>query len=437
MAASVEDLKGYEHQFVGSPPDDLLCLICHSVARDPQQINCCGKLLCKVCLEDHKRYSRTCPQCRKPINSFADKISKFFILFLKSAWYYFHFIIGQRNILSLTVLCDNSSDRCEWVGKLRYLDNHLASCDYTRLPCPNECHTGKKVVQLCRKDLEKHTKEECPRRQYECPHCQEAGEFKERTTTHLKECPMKEVPCPKRRCNTRLPRRDLPKHRLKCLFEKVPCKFSLIGCNEEVLRKDLKQHEGDSQLHLQLAIEIVNQQQITIRNQDNMLTQLKAREMPIKYKFTDYDHHKTADDTIHSPGFYTSPGGYKMCISVDASGKYGEDKGTYVSVYVYLMKGENDDHLPWPFTGRVTVELLNQLEDRNHYLKTIMFIPDEPSSQRVVKKEKSCSGWGHRRYISHSELGFHPAKNRQYLKNDCLYFRISVDAKRSSTPWLV
>ena len=78
MAAIVEGKKGYDHQFVEPPPDDLLCLICLCVARDPQQINCCGKVLCKVCLEEHKQHSDYCPQCRKPIKSFADKRSKFF-----------------------------------------------------------------------------------------------------------------------------------------------------------------------------------------------------------------------------------------------------------------------------------------------------------------------------------------------------------------------
>ena len=70
-------------------------------------------------------------------------------------------------------------------------------------------------------------------------------------------------------------------------------------------------------------------------------------------------------ESFHSPGFYISPVGYKMCIKVDCNG-YGISKGTHVSVYAYLMRGENDDHLPWPFTGTVTVELLNQLEDDSH-----------------------------------------------------------------------
>ena len=77
MAASAGDLKGYDHEFLESPLDDLLCLICLCVARDPQQINCCGKVLCKQCLEDHKQHSSDCPQCRKNIVSFPDKRSKY------------------------------------------------------------------------------------------------------------------------------------------------------------------------------------------------------------------------------------------------------------------------------------------------------------------------------------------------------------------------
>jgi hypothetical protein len=79
MAANVGNLKGYDHQFVDPPSNDLLCLICLCVARDPQQINCCGKVFCKECLEEHKKHSNNCPQCREHIVSFADKRSKYII----------------------------------------------------------------------------------------------------------------------------------------------------------------------------------------------------------------------------------------------------------------------------------------------------------------------------------------------------------------------
>ena len=315
----------------------------------------------------------------------------------------------------------------------------MASCGFTLLPCPNKCHGGgdKHITKFLRKELEKHNKE-CPRRQYECPHCQEAGEYQERTTKHPMKCPLIVLPCPKPGCKQRIARCNLSKHYKECMFVLVPCKYAAIGCKTELLRKDLGVHEGDSQQHLQLAIDTVFQQQIIIREQENKLAHLQSKEMPMKYKFTTFDQHKTANDKIYSPTFYTSPGGYKMCISVHANGDgEGKGKGTCISVYANLMKGENDNHLPWPFTGTVTVELLNQLEDKNHHSKNMTFFPDKVSSKRVVNEERSTSGLGHSCYISHSKLVYNAAKNCQYLKYDCLYFRISVDAKRSSTPWLV
>ena len=184
MAASVGDLKGYDHQFVEPPPDDLLCLIYLCVARDPQQINRCGKLFCKGCLEEHKKNSTVCPQCRKVINSFADKRSKYQKNCVIHAHNH-HNTTGERDILSLKARCDNTSNGCEWTGELRSLDKHLASCGFILLPCPNKCQNGDKVVQLLRKDMQRHTKEECPRRQYECSDCHEIGEYRQMITKHL------------------------------------------------------------------------------------------------------------------------------------------------------------------------------------------------------------------------------------------------------------
>ena len=242
---------------------------------------------------------------------------------------------------------------------------------------------------------------------------------------------MVKVACPNRGCKTYSIRSDLPNHRKECPFEKVPCKYSTIGCTEVVERKDLKEHERDSQRHLQLAVDTVHQLQTKVGNM-----QAQSREIPVLYKFISFNQHKTLRDTIYSPAFYTSPTGYKMCIGVYANGN-GGGKDTHISVFTFLMKGENDDYLPWPFTGKVTVELLNQLEDKNHHSLSIRFNSDSDTNQRVVDKERSGTGWGWQKYISHSDLGQNTGKNSQYLKDDRLHFKISVDAKSSSTPWLI
>ena len=116
---------------------------------------------------------------------------------------------GDRNIMELKVKCDNADNGCEWIGELHSLDQHLSDCDYTFLSCPNECQDGDKI--LC-KDMEKHKTEECPRRQYACPYCEESGEFKERTTAHLDKCPLVKIPCLNLGCAELVTRRDMLAH---------------------------------------------------------------------------------------------------------------------------------------------------------------------------------------------------------------------------------
>ena len=113
-----------------------------------------------------------------------------------------------------------------------------------------------------------------------------------------------------------------------------------------------------------------------------------------------------------------------MCLWVYANG-CKEGKGTHVSVFACLIRGEFDDHLKWPFRCRVTIAMLNQLEDNNHITETISFTntTDNKVIGRVTDGERG-SGLGYDTFIAHTDLTYDPAKNCQYLKYDCLRFRI-------------
>ena len=214
----------------------------------------------------------------------------------------------------------------------------------------------------------------------------------------------------------------------------VPCKYATIGCKEIPIRKDLQQRENDTNLHLHLAIETINEQQKMIVMDDYILA-VQAGPCAV-FKFQKYQQYKTSKQEWYSPPFYTHPGGYKICMRVDANGN-DEGENTYVSVYACLMKGRNDDNLPWPFTGEVTVTLLNQLEDENHHTDTVSFPEDsDETNERVVDDERAAEGYGWDEFISHDELDFDAENNRQYLKDDCLFFKIEVEAAQPVKPWL-
>ena len=212
----------------------------------------------------------------------------------------------------------------------------------------------------------------------------------------------------------------------------MPCKYTEVGCEEKPLRKDLKTHEEDDQIHLRITTETVLE--LTKKNADLEIKLLKRTvTSPYIFRLTNYQRHKSDGDNFYSPPFYTSPTGYKMCICVYANGAGGDGKGTHVSVYAFLMKGDNDDSLTWPFTGTVKIELLNQLEDTNHHTYTIgPFSAD--FGGRVVKGERGKGG-GMPQFIRHAKLDYNSDKNCQYLKDDTLIFRVTVQVS-DYKPWL-
>ena len=156
-------------------------------------------------------------------------------------------------------------------------------------------------------------------------------------------------------------------------------------------------------------------------------------ELPTELTMTNFERHKTDSDRWFSLPLYTHPQGYKMCLSVYANG-CGKGKGTHVSVFAYLMRGEFDDQLKWPFQDHVTVAMLNQLEDNHHTTRTIPFT--KTSDNKIIgREERVASGFGYHTFIAHAGLTYDPAKNCQYLKYDCLRFRIvKVDKPKVDIP---
>ncbi len=324
------------------------------------------------------------------------------------------------------------------MGELRYVDKHLKTCDYVKLLCPNDCgpkglftkFLRNEATQFFRKDLQRHLDHECPRRLYSCPHCQETGEYEEITGKHTVFCPKMIIECSNApHCKTTFPRETKHTHLSTCQYQEVACKYSEFGCKKMPFRKDLQEHENDDNAHLRIAMTTV----LSLKKQCTLLnTQLHFTSI---FKMPSLQEKKENNIEFYSNPFYTHPRGYKMDINIDANGN-GDYKGNHVSVWVYLMRGEYDDQLEFPFKGTIKIELLNQLEDENHHCESFTHDGTRNSSKRVTDRERSSNGSGVPAFIPHGDLGFNATKNCQYLKDDCLVFRISVDVP-SYKPWLL
>ncbi len=234
---------------------------------------------------------------------------------------------------------------------------------------------------------------------------------------------------------------SLETHQSTSAYESVSCKYATIGCEEKPLRKDLQKHEENDQLHLQITINKVLEltQKFAQFKATSVAMNAKPQEKNTILPYTEwvsllttcthtlqlcnYQERKLTDQQFTTPPFYTSNRGYKMSLKIISNG-CSSGRGTHISVYTCLMKGDHDDTLTWPFTGSVTFELLNQLEDKNHYKKTIPFPADQKPSQRVL--DHATDVYGIPKFISHAGLDYNASTNTQYLKDDTLVFKFIV-----------
>ena len=201
--------------------------------------------------------------------------------------------------------------------------------------------------------------------------------------------------------------------------------LSMLKQNQEVKQKELSEKHDKTHQEITNLSTHFSQTKLSLSNQCYSI-QAYVGLFPIEFSMPDFTSHKQQRRDWESPPFYSHLEGYRICLLVNAHG-CGSAMGLYVSVYVCLMRGEFDDHLKWPFRGVITVQLLNQLGERNHATGTIRFTDITPTlyTSRVVVGDRAKKGWGQLRFIGHSELGFDSVKNRQYLKDDCLKFRVS------------
>ena len=147
--------------------------------------------------------------------------------------------------------------------------------------------------------------------------------------------------------------------------------------------------------------------------------------VPCEFTMTKFDSYRETEQSWYSSPFYSHYGGYKLCIRLDANGD-GRGKGTHISLYVSLMKGEYDDRLSWPFKGEVKIVMLNWLEDKNHIEEKISFnkTAGEKVCGRVTQGSRALIGRGRNQFLPQVDLTRNEARNIEYCRNGCLRMRV-------------
>ena len=86
-----------------------------------------------------------------------------------------------------------------------------------------------------------------------------------------------------------------------------------------------------------------------------------------------HEHLVVSGDTWYSDAFYTSPGGYKMYISVKCTYSYSRNARLCLSMTsgVFLMRGEHDEQLKWPCEASFTFQIISQTESVLNYTSKV------------------------------------------------------------------
>ena len=470
--------KGVEYTFVDIVPEDLVCPICKDLLDDAQQTPC-GHLFCKKCLaktknsqghqRQHVRYgwhgeplndgwhreSSVCPVCRSQQNKAV-----------------YDDTYNDRRVKSLKVKCPNLP--CQWTGPLSEVGKHKSSasgCQHEKVKCPKACGE-----EMTRGRLPQHQQHSCPLRAHCCRFCYKQDTYRNITTMHYEICERVPLPCPNKCGNKHIEKKEIERHLAECPEQVVKCTYREMGCQETVARRHLDQHKEERKdHHLLLAVDRVAQvctamsqlysmcERQALRQQqlEGELAQLRRERggcysygggycytesraqtkveidrpmfflcqrkwlendkafpsLPWIVKMECFEIATTSSSAIESKPFFTHPTGHQFCLLVRP---YGTGR-QHISVFITSMAGPSDEYLQWPFKGKLEISILNQLADKEHTSAVV-----EMMANRIQPPEIRGPGRGRREFISHADLLKKESLNRQYLMDDCVYFKVKL-----------
>ncbi|CAB4023239.1 TNF receptor-associated factor 3-like [Paramuricea clavata] len=121
---------------------------------------------------------------------------------------------------------------------------------------------------------------------------------------------------------------------------------------------------------------------------------------------------------LYSQPFYSAQYGYKMCAKIYMNGD-GFGKGSHLSLFFVVMRGDYDALQTWPFQKKITMMLLDQ-GNGDHMIDAFNSDPQSSSFQRPKSDMNIASG-------SPLFMPLDSLNNRQYIKDDVMFIKIIVD----------
>ena len=467
---------GHQNKFLEEVSEEFRCRECKNIARNISMAVCCGDHYCQSCISPYHENNKPCPGCGQEKFSIVPHVRyRKSILALEVScsmkdrgcgWtgklqdLEAHLDIASNNCRYVDVECPNKCDQpiqrrempdhlenycpkrdyncgyCGFTGSYEVVCNdHYPECDSYPIPCPNSCT----VVSIERGTLDMHLKM-CSYQEVECDVIGCGEKFmREAQEKHMdknmqKHVMLMAVATKKLYTDTEILKKESEEKDgtiqklqadtevLKKKSEEKDGKIQKLQADNEVLKKKSEEKDGKIQ-RFEKQLQEKEQHVEALEKRLKLVEDgLNTHVLPV-LTLRNYAEQKTSNSTWLSPAFYTHFMGYKLCLKVRPNGVFGAHNNS-VTVRVCSTVGEYDDSLEWPASFYITVALINQHDEHSHY---------SPSKDIQWSKPKITTqlGWvtSGSVFISHPELEWNPANKTQYLKDDCLQFRIEVKKK--------
>ncbi|XP_059399649.1 TNF receptor-associated factor 5-like [Carassius carassius] len=210
------------------------------------------------------------------------------------------------------------------------------------------------------------------------------------------------------------------------LSEELPSlRASLDSLRQQVaVTESLREHLGALEQTCQRHTRLLDIHVEQLQCNEQRFRQLESTSYDGKliWKVRDYCHRKEAGTPLNSTPFYTSRSGYKLSVRAYLGGD-NSGRGTHLSLYITIMRGDFDSLLPWPFRQNITLTLLDQSGSKNHMSNT--FTPDTSSDSFHRPTSDANVATGFPRFISHGDL--EAPRNAVYVRDDTLFIKVKVD----------
>ena len=137
---------------------------------------------------------------------------------------------------------------------------------------------------------------------------------------------------------------------------------------------------------------------------------------PITRPHVHFSPFSQTDECFHCPPVFIRHQGYHLKLTLLLE---DEDR-SLVGLNIYAVSGASDEWTELKFPARfcITLELLNQHRDQDHIMKEIEC---ELTKERIGST--STVGFN-KAIVPYASLKWNAAKQTQYLKNNCLVFRV-------------